>query len=429
MGVTSFGLLVSSFWLPLISMKAIFRYFSIFPVLLVCAVVGQAQVQADSASRRPDTLIHRPDSANAPHQVAIFVPLYLDSAFDAAGNYRYEKGFPKFINPGLEFYEGAQLALDSLQKENARLEVHIYDTRSTSRSLPQILQSPEFQRTELIIGHVSPGELQQLAASAAQLSVPFINVNFPNDGGVTNNPEFVILNSTLRTHCEGIYKFVQRNYATKPIIFFRKKGSQEDRLQHYFTDISKSTASVPLKIKYVFLEDNFDGAAVAAHLDSNTQTICVAGSLDENFGRTLCQALSSLNKTYTSLVIGMPTWDNIDFTSSEYNGEEIIYSTPFYTNPSDNLVKSIQQIFKTRFFSRPSDMVFRGYETTFRFSRQLLHSGRNLSGSIGEKKNKVFNDFDIAPVFLNGQSMTLDYFENKKLYFIKKTDGNISAVY
>ena len=82
------------------------------------------------------------------HKIAIFTPLYLDSAFDNFSNYRYEKQFPKFINPGLEFYEGAQLALDSLQKENARLEVHIYDTRSSSKNIAQILQSPEFERTE-----------------------------------------------------------------------------------------------------------------------------------------------------------------------------------------------------------------------------------------------------------------------------------------
>ena len=50
--------------------------------------------------------------------------------------YRYAKNvFPKFINPGLEFYEGAQLALDSLNKENAPLEVFIYDTRSAKETL------------------------------------------------------------------------------------------------------------------------------------------------------------------------------------------------------------------------------------------------------------------------------------------------------
>lgn len=405
-------------------MKTNLRYLLCCIFLLITAV-GQAQV--DSLARHADSAGTRPDSVIR-HQVAIFVPLYLDSAFDASNNYRYDKSFPKFINPGLEFYEGAQLALDSLEKEHVLLDVQIYDTRSPTQSVAQVLQNPAFQNTELIIGHVVPGELQQLAAAAAHLNIPFINVNFPNDGGITNNPDFVILNSTLRTHCEGIYKFMQRNYATKPILLFRKKGVQEDHLQQYFMDIQKTTASVPLKVKFITLEENFSAATLVPYLDSNTQTICVAGSLDENFARNLCQDLASLNKTYTTSVVGMPTWDNIDFTGSLYSGEEIIYSTPFYTNPGDNLVKEIQQVFKTKFYSRPSDMVFRGYETTYRFAKLLLQYGKGLSGSIGEKKYKVFNDFDIEPV-LNRQTMTLDYFENKKLYFVKKMDGQITGVY
>ena len=415
------------------------KYFLWIVLLLAQAFISMAQ--ADTTGRHSSLPAIQPhahadsvfgqhtDTTGIRHQVAIFVPLYLDSAFDASGAYRYDKNFPKFINPGLEFYEGVQLALDSLQKEHAALDIRIYDTRSATQSLAQVLQDTGFQKTELILGHVVPGELQQLAAAAAHMNIPFINVNFPNDGGITNNPDFVILNSTLRTHCEGLYKFMQRNYATKPIILFRKKGTQEDRLKNYFTDIEKSTASVPLKLKYVTLEDNFDASALTPYLDSNTQTICVVGSLDESFGRTLLQILTSVNKSYTTCIIGMPTWDNIDLTRPEFSGEEVIYSTPFYSNPSDNLTKSIQQYFKTRFYSRPSDMVFRGYETTYRFSKLLLQYGKNLSGSIGEKKYKVFNDFDIEPVFLNKQALTLDYFENKKLYFIRKLDGNITGVF
>jgi hypothetical protein len=125
----------------------------------------------------------------------------------------------------------------------------------------------------------------------------------------------------------------------------------------------------------------------------------------------------------------MPTWDNIDFSRPEFNGEEVVYTTPFYINQSDNLVKTIQQYYRLKFYSRPSDMVFRGYETTYRFSRQLLHTGKSLNGSLGEKKFKLFTDFDIQPVFLNRQNMTLDYFENKKLYFIKKVDGVVTGVF
>jgi hypothetical protein len=400
------------------------RYSFVF-FLVIAATICCAQV--DSVRRMPVPV--GADTAGTRPQVAIFIPLYLDSAFDANNNYRYDKSFPKYINPGLEFYEGAQLALDSLQQEKVPLEVRIYDTRSSSQSIAQVVQSPEFQKTGLILGHVTPGELQQLAAAASRMNIPFVNVNYPNDGGISNNPNLVILNSTLRSHCEAIYRFLQRNYATKPIKLFRKKGVQEDRLKNYFMDIEKNTASVNLKIKFITLEDNFDAAALADNLDSSNQTICIAGSLDENFGKSFCQNLASLNKTYPTIVIGMPTWDNInEFALPEYKDEEILYTTPFYINPSDNLSKSIQQYFKTKFYSRPSDMVFRGYETTWHFAKLLVQYGKNLNGSIGEKKYKVFDDFNIEPVFLNKQNMTLDYFENKKIYFIRKLNGTVTTV-
>lgn len=394
------------------------RTYLLYCLLLAFSVTAKAQ----------DTVGVKPVDSNARHSVAVFLPLYLDSAFDGGGNYRYDKNFPKFINPGLEFYEGVELALDTLRKEGMRLDVHIYDTRSATRPVQQVVGSPEFDSVELVIGAVvNTSEVQQLAAAALKRRVPFINVNFPNDGGVTGNPDLVILNSTLRAHCEAIYRFVQRNYPTKPLLFFRKKGAQEDRLKGYFNDLDHATASVPLKINYVTLDDNLDASALETYMDSSVQTICIAGSLDDPFGSRLAGVLAAM-KAYPTVLIGMPTWDNMDFTKPEFAGKEIIYSTPFYINPADTLVKGITQNYKGRFFSRPSDMVFRGYESVYRFGHLLCLHGKDLSGSIGERKFKVFNDFNIEPVFLNRQSMVLDYLENKKLYFIHRMDGNVTAV-
>ena len=385
-----------------------------------------AHVRHDTFPIQPDTFHLQADSTRM--RLVIFAPLYLDSAFDASGNYRYDKNFPKFINPGLEFYEGAQMALDTLAKEHVQLDVQIYDTRSAKESVQQVLGDSSMDHVGLMIGQVANAvEMQQLAAAAQKKNIPFIDASYPNDGGITNNPSLVILNSTLRSHCEAIYRYLQRNYATKSLVFFRKSGAQEDRLKSYFTDLDKKTAGVPLKIKYVTLDDNFDASAISAALDDETLTVCIAGSLDDGFGTRLCQLLAGL-KNFQTKVIGMPTWDNLDWTKPEYSGEEIVYTTPFYINPQDTLVKTIQQVYKTRFYSRPSDMVFRGYETVYRFAHLLVLHGNNLSGSIGEKKFKVFNDFEILPVFLNKQTMTLDYFENKKLYFIKNLDGTAMLV-
>jgi hypothetical protein len=368
------------------------------------------------------------------YHIAVFLPLYLDSAFDAAGSYRFDQNFPKYLNPGLEFYEGLELAADSLEKKNLPLDITVYDTRSATRTIQQILSDSAFLSTQLILGYVSVPELRILAGTAKSLDIPFINVNFPNDGGVTGDPEFVILNTTLRAHCEGLYKFIQRNWATSNIFYVRRASSDDDRLRAYFADIEKNTASVPLKMKFVNVDNNQDITAMISQMDSNTKTVVLVGSLDENFGKAICSKLAPLCKSYPTKVLGMPTWDAVtDFNAPAYQDLEIYYTTPFYINPADSLVLSIQQNYKTRFYSRPSDMVFRGYETTLHFGQLLADHRGHLDGSVGERKFKVFNDIDIQPVFTKtnppAQAITLQYLENKKLYFIKKVNGNVVAVY
>jgi hypothetical protein len=395
--------------------------------LILCflfLIAGKARVFAQTT-----------DSAR--FHIAVFLPLYLDSAFDAAGSYRFDQNFPKYLNPGLEFYEGLTLAMDSLQKTGASVDITVYDTRSSAKSVQEVLEDPSFARMQLIIGHVTVSELRLLANAARVRQIPFINVNFPNDAGVTNDPEFVILNSTLRAHCEALYKFIQRNWATSNIFYLRRATPDDDRLRSYFAEIEKNTASVPLRMKYVNIGNSLDFSQTIAAMDSNSKTVVLVGSLDENFGKAVCAKLSPLGKSYPIKVIGMPTWDAIsDFTAPAYADLDIYYSTPFYINPADSLVISIQQYFQTRFYSRPSDMVYRGYETVLHFGQLLVAHQGKLDGSIGERKFKVFNDFDIQPVFTNKENagsatpaLTLQYLENKKLYFIKKVNGNVVAVY
>lgn len=369
------------------------------------------------------------DSVFGKHKIAIFAPLYLDSAFDAVYNYRYDKTFPKFINPGLEFYEGVQLALDSMSKEGAPLEVFIYDTRSSKTPVSEQLKKPEFDDIELIIAHCTGQELGTFAYTAALKKIPFVNVNLPIDGGVNNNAYFVMLNSTLKTHVESIYKYIQKNYPLYEIVVFRKKGQMEDMIKNYFDENSKTTVSVPLKLKYIDLIDSFTVAQLKKPLDSTKKTLLISGTLDENFGRRLALQLASISKQYKVSLLGMPTFDNIskDFSKPEYKGLEIIYSSPFHNPRTDKVSMSITNYFLGKMYARPSDMVMRGYEATWRFSKLLIKYKDDFPSNLTRKEFNVFREFDIQPV-VNKQTMTLDYFENKKLFFVKWLDGLIKGV-
>ena len=125
----------------------------------------------------------------------------------------------------------------------------------------------------------------------------------------------------------------------------------------------------------------------------------------------------------------MPTLDNFDreFSKHEFKGPEIIYGHPFYNAKTDKISTEINNYFNTKMYARPSDMVFRGYEVMWKYSKLLTLYKTDLSSNLNNKSNKVFTDFDIQPV-LNKETMTMEYFENKKLYFIKWQDGVIKGV-
>jgi hypothetical protein len=125
----------------------------------------------------------------------------------------------------------------------------------------------------------------------------------------------------------------------------------------------------------------------------------------------------------------MPTWwDATDYSKPEFKDIEVFYSTPFYISPVHPFATELTNWFKARYYSRPTDMFFRGYETLFHFTHLLKLTGKNLGSSLSDKRFKVFTDFDIQPV-LDPKTTTFEYFENRKIYFIKKVNGVVTAVY
>jgi hypothetical protein len=360
---------------------------------------------------------------NGRHKIAVFAPLYLDSAFNYSGSYAFNKTFPKFLNPGIEFIQGVQLALDSLQTKDAPLEVFIYDTKSKTTSLVEQLNSPEFTGTELIIAQASSAETKLLADSALSKKIPFVSASLPNDAGITANPYFVVLNTTLQGHIEGLYKMLQKSYGSDRIIVFRKQGPQEDAIRSHFTEIAKTTPAPSLNIKFVDVGVDFTTQTLLPHLDSTKRNVIIAGSMEEFFGTKLAASLAPLAKKYPTLLVGMATWENVNFNKSEFKGLDIVYSTPFFYNRLTPLEIKLATDFEKNISTRPTDMYFRGYETMMRFALLLLDTKKDISSNLTRKGNAIFTRFDVQPVFKNKNNMTLDYFENKNLYFVRVSGG------
>jgi hypothetical protein len=362
--------------------------------------------------------------AQQPLKVAVFAPIYTDSAFDG-NNYKLgNNNLPKVILPGLEFYNGVMLAVDSLKAEGKSVEVLFYDSKG-SESIYTIIRKPEFQNIAMIIACFNNrNDVKPLADIALHRNIPIISETFPNDGGVTDNPFFVLINTALKTHIEEIHKYVQRNYSTNNIVYVKRKGALEDMLFSIFSASNKKTAALPLKFKTIELKDNFSSADLNSQLDSVKQNLVICGSLNETFGINVVKSISS-DKNYAATVVGMPTWDGLrELDKSDCNGVTLVYTTSYNFPRNLPVIANIAQAYRSKLLARPSDMVLKGYESMYRFTSLLLAHPTDVINHLSDKAFKIANDFIIEPQKSAIDASKINYLENKKIYFIKKLDGN-----
>ena len=394
------------------------KLFSGLFLLFACFASASLHAQVDTAAKQPV------------YRVGIFAPLYLDSVF-TKNTFRYKQGIPRFIAPAVDFVQGALTALDSLQAGDDNINASIFDTRSYTEKIPDLIRNKKLDSLNLIIGSVKDDDFLQLAAFAREKSIPFISATYPNVAGVTANPFLVVMNSTLKSHCDAIYSYILQNHGTDKIYLIRQKGKQEDMVASYFKTMNEQDGKPLLAIETINADEALTGNFLKSRLDSNSKNVIIGGSLDETFAGNIAKASNEICKTYRITLIGMPNWDNFNalYNKKALAGFPVYFTTPFYTDRTDAFSKSLTAAYYKNYRTKPSDMAYKGFESVYLFTKLLARNPTDFMNHISDKTEKVFCDYNFKPVKLNDKVAVPDYFENKHLYLIKILNGSISKAW
>ena len=356
------------------------------------------------------------------NRVAIFAPLYLDSVFDGT-TFRYaKKTFPRFAAPGLEFVNGALLALDSMNVYGGNIFATVYDSKSYTDPIESLINRKILDSVNLIIGNVKDEEFITLANFSAKNRIPFISATYPNDGGITNNPFLVILNSTLKAHCEAIFAHLAQNKNNKNFIYVRKSGKQEDAVQNYFDAVNKNKL---INFKVINADDASQLSRLNASIDTLRENVIIGASLNKTFAEQVIAKSSELSKKAKITLIGMPNWENFSAFAKKNNKDfPFYYTNTYYNSQTNGTSQMMQSVFKSKYNNTPSEMAYRGYESVFIFSRLLARYPDDFMNHLNEFAYKVFTDYVIQPVNVQNNGAGLpDYFENKRIYFLEVKNG------
>ena len=361
-------------------------------------------------------------------KIGVFAPLYLDSVFENY-QFKFDKAIPKFIMPGVEFVQGAQIAFDSMTLYNDRVDAYIYDTRSYLQPIPWLIKYNIIDSLDLIIGSVKDVDYKELSDFAEKRKIPFISVTYPNDGGVTGNPYLAIMNSTLKAHCEGIYSYILQNHGTDKVYLVRKPGQQEDKIAAYFKMINEQEGKPLLNIQTISFDSTISPSFFRYRLDSTHNSVIIGGSFDEGFAKQLTDACFAVaKKNYPVTLIGMPDWESFkEFSQANaYKDFPIRFTSPYNNSKTGPYNALLTSEYNKRYKAKPTDLAYKGFEAAWLLTNLLVKFPDDLMSHLSDRSITIFNEFNFRPVYPKKNSNTPDYFENKHLYVMRILNGVVS---
>jgi hypothetical protein len=361
--------------------------------------------------------------AQKTYRVGIFAPLYLDSVFNESS--LRTAGIPKLITGPLDFVQGSMIALDSLSASGQKIEAFIYDTKSFTDPLSSLIESKELENLDLMIGSVRDQDYKDLAEFANKKKIPFISATLPNDGGIMGNPYLAIVNSTLKSHCEGIFNYLVQNHGTDKIYLIKKNGTQETKIAGYFKALNEQEGKPLLKMQVISIDSFISTSFLRRKLDTTSNIVVIGGSLDEEFARNLVNSCFAVSKQKITL-IGMPDWDGVkDFYRKElYPDFPILYTTPHYYSNTTAFDSLLNVQYQKRYKIKPSDMAYKGFENTFAFVSLVMKYPKDFFNHINDKEFTVFHEFNFKPVNITN-GLLPDYDENKHVFIMKIENGGV----
>lgn len=356
------------------------------------------------------------------YRVAIIAPLYLDSVFSGY-HLKSETSIPPYTIGGADFVQGAELALDTIDLHGKHVEAFIYDSKSVNQPVTALIKNGKLDNIDLIIGSVKQPEYNELVDFALHKNIRFISATYPNDGGIRNNPEVLIVNSTLKAHCESIFSYLLQKHGSDNIYLFHKRN--DNRISNYFKEIDFVDGKRLMNIREIALDSSVSPTGLRYLIDTTKPVVIIGASLNETFSQKLADACYPVSKHNPLVLIGMPNWDGFScWYKNSYRSFPIRYTTPHYIDKNNSFRKYLYDKYFQLYNIAPSDMVEKGFGITYNFTSILINHPGLFMQNINDTTYAPFHDFNFRPVY-QGYNSSIDYYENKHLFIMQILNGEI----
>ncbi len=336
----------------------------------------------------------------------------------------------------LHFYSGAKMALDELRGQGTTsYNVNVQDTKANPTKVSQLVTSPEFRQSQIVIGPYLKNNVSTMAEAARGMETVLISPYSAAGGISQSNPNYVQVNPTLETHVRSLLKHAyQTQGATRIVLVTSGSASQQGRLaylQDEYKILSGNAEVEPLE--ELAVDMNNADASLVEYLDGRKTVFIVPVYEDEPFVANFLRLLYTSSRDdfgRSVAVYGLPQWK--DFTRINfdyYEGTNVHISNSVFIDRLNPAVRAFRRNFYERFAALPRDEAYVGYDVTRYFLRMAAEHGTRFQYELEKNPEDLLHTrFRFEPVAVvpanatSFENATLDRFENKYVNMLRFAD-------
>ena len=164
------------------------------------------------------------------YNIAFMLPLYLDKndAIEKESHNLEEKSeIYKKSNYALEFYSGAKIAIDTLNKAGMGLNIYVYDTKNDTQETFDLVSKKEFDNMDLVIGPFYSKNFKIAAEILSRRDVPIVAPLSSKGNLLENIPNAFQVIPTKKRQVMYLSEFIYENYMHHNITLVRRDNINE----------------------------------------------------------------------------------------------------------------------------------------------------------------------------------------------------------
>jgi len=295
--------------------------------------------------------------------IALLLPFYKNLNDTLVSSFENKEDADNIIlgksKMALEFMQGIQLALDSLEKTGVSINLVVYDTRNDSSKVVEIMESRLLDSVDIIIGPIYSKNMQLISERYGNdKKISLISPLSKSSDFLKNNSSTIQLNTPYKNQVKIITEFIESKYKDQNITICYEE-SEKGLALYMQKNLSKSQNTISMM------------NMIYTHIDSirtqflDTQII-ILPSKNRAFISKMLGTLGGIDSSF--IVFGLSNIKNYDHLDLENLMHlDVHFPDPYYFNSNDLNDKILLNNFEEKFMAIPSRFSVVAYNIMMNF--------------------------------------------------------------